>query len=163
MGGGDQRLAVQQPAEGERIVEEVDGVHMHDVGVPEVAEDLRGDRIPGAEAVGDAHHLDAVDHLAGGKAFVGRGEEPIEGNDAHAKTALQELAGKLGDHILQPAAVGNVLAHDLHGERRGMDGGKVGRAHLWSSGMGGGTPRPIIGGVIAPFVPIKTPSALKPG
>jgi hypothetical protein len=119
MGGDHHRLAVQQPAPGQRIEEEVDGMHVDDVGIAKVAENLRGDRIAGAARPGNADDLDAADHLAMRQRRVLVGKQRIERDDADAVAVVDDLAGKIADHVLQTAAIGQELANDMDDQRRG--------------------------------------------
>ncbi len=96
------------------------GMDMDEVGIGEMAEDLRGQRIAAAARPGDAHDLDAVDGFARGSCLSRRGKERIERDDANAVAALQRLAGEIGDHIFQAAAVRQKLAHDMNDQRRGI-------------------------------------------
>ncbi|MHC2573645.1 hypothetical protein ACVMH6_005973 [Rhizobium leguminosarum] len=117
MGGDDHRFSVQQPAPGERVEEEVDGVDMDEIGIGEMAENLRCQRIAAGAGPGNAHHLDAVDIFAKRQLVFRRGEERIQRDDAHAVTAAHGLAGEIGDHVFQAAAIGQELAHDMDDQR----------------------------------------------
>ena len=55
MGGGDERLAVQRPTEGQRIEEEIDGVDMDERGLAEMAPPRR--RVPASGAAADTFAL----------------------------------------------------------------------------------------------------------
>ncbi|MGZ2485744.1 hypothetical protein ACVITL_004267 [Rhizobium pisi] len=117
MGGDDHRLAVQQPAPGECVEEEVDGMDMHEIGIADMAENLRRQRIAAAAGPGNTHHLDAIDIFARRQLVLRRGEERIERDDTHAIAAAHSLAAEIGDHIFQPAAIGQELANDMDDQR----------------------------------------------
>ncbi len=117
MGGRDHWLAMQHPAPGQRVEEEVDGVDMNDIGVGEVAEDLRRDRIAARALPGDAHHIDAGNRFLRGKQLVRLDKEAIQRDHACAIAERGQLPAQVRDNILQPALVGQELPDDMCDER----------------------------------------------
>lgn len=114
MSGGDQRLAVQRLRPRQKVEEKINAEHVHDVGVADMIQHTRRDRIssrPGIRYPGD---LDAVDRFVGRQKVVVRAEQAVEGDHAHPHPCLRLLARQCVERALQSADAGLELAAHMH-------------------------------------------------
>ena len=115
VGGDDKLLVVQRLGPGQKVEEEIDGMHVNDVGISDVLQGRRGDRITRRSDKRYPDNFDPGDRLARGKlrGYVGF-EQPVQRYDSH-RVALASLSrGELPDDALEATDGRIKLANHVH-------------------------------------------------
>ncbi len=114
VGGDDHRRTVQDPGQGQEVVEEIDPVHVHQVGAAQRRKHRRRQRIARGTAEWQAHDRHALVGIARREPLLRPGKDPVQGHHFDLVAALLQMPPRDIQHDLFHAAHGRMeLAHHV--------------------------------------------------